>query len=240
MINKFDKSDAKLREQYEDAFFQELMKGYDEYQGAKLKKEAETENSESPSPELIAQMEEKIAKESDRQKRKFMILKMRRFGKYVAIFFVAVATIFSVSFVTVDAFRTRVLEFISASHATSVEHGFQDSATGLYTPSYLPEGFYVASYFEEQDFVQMILQGNNEEDYIIINISADRSKLLIDSEDLSEGKQVIINEGLGELSEKNKVTTLFWMNKEKNLMAVMTTNLEEDEAIKIAESINLI
>lgn len=240
MTNKFDKSDEKLREQYEEAFFQELMEGYDEYQGEKLRREAEAENSEGPSAELIAQMEAKIAKEINRQKRMKAVPKLRRFGKYVAIFFVAIAAMFSVSFVTVDAFRTRILNFISAPHETSIERGFQDSATGLYTPSYLPDGFYVASYFDERDPIQVILQGERQEDYVIISISADKAKLLIDSESLPESTPVMINEGLGEITEKDGVTTLFWMNKEKKLMAFMNTNLERDEAIKIAESINLI
>ena len=240
MTNKFDKSDEKLREQYEEAFFQELMEGYDEYQGEKIKREAESESNEEPSVELIAQMEEKITKEIGRQKRRKAVFEIQRLGKYVAIFFVTIAAIFSVSFVTVDAFRTRILEFFSATHETSVERGFQDSVTGLYAPSYLPDGFYVASYFDERDPVQIILQGQEEEDYAIINISADRSKILIDSEELSENKQVMINGGLGELGEKNGVTTLFWMNKDKKMMAFMNTNLKEEEAIKIAESINLI
>ena len=240
MTNKFDKSDEKLREQYEEAFFQQLMEGYEEYQGERLKREAEADNIEGPSAELIAQMEAKIAKENGRQKRQKAFIKIHRFGKYVAIFFVVTAVVFSVSFVTVDAFRTRILEFISAAHDTTVERGFQDSSTGLYAPSYLPEGFYVASYFEDQGLIQIILQGQEEEDYAIINISADRAKMLIDSEDLSESKQVVINGGLGEIGEKNEATTLFWMNKEENLMAVMTTNLGESETIKIAESINLV
>lgn len=240
MTNKFDKSDEKLREQYEEAFFQELMEGYDEYQGEKLKREAEAENSEGPSAELIAQMEAKIAKEINRQKRMKTVPKLRRFGKYVAIFFVAIAAVFSVSFVTVDAFRTRILNFISETHEISVERGFQDSATGLYTPSYLPDGFYVASYFDEQDFVRIILQGEQQEDYAIISISTDREKLLIDSEDISETRQITINGAMGELSQKDGLTILFWMNEEKKLMAIMNTNLEEAEAIKIAESINLI
>ena len=119
MTNKFDKSDEKLREQYEEAFFQELMEGYDEYQGEKLRREAEAENSEGPSAELIAQMEAKISREINRQKRMKAVPKLRRFGKYVAIFFVAIAAVFSVSFVTVDAFRTRILNFISANHGTT-------------------------------------------------------------------------------------------------------------------------
>lgn len=111
MTNKFDKSDERLREQYEEAFFQELMEGYDEYQGEKLKREAEAENGEGPSPELIAQMEEKIAKEIGRQKRLKSIPRFRRIGKYVAVFVVVIVTVFSVSFVSVDAFRTRILNY---------------------------------------------------------------------------------------------------------------------------------
>lgn len=64
MTNKFDKSDEKLREQYEEAFFQQLMEGYEEYQGERLKRESEADNIEGPSAELIAQMEAKIAKKS--------------------------------------------------------------------------------------------------------------------------------------------------------------------------------
>ena len=84
MTNKFDKSDEKLREQYEGAFFQELMEGYDEYQGEKLKREEEAENGEGPSPELIAQMEEKIAKDIGRQKRLKSIHRFSRIGQYEA------------------------------------------------------------------------------------------------------------------------------------------------------------
>lgn len=239
MTNKFDKSDEKLREQYEEAFFQELMEGYDEYQGEKLRREAEAENSEGPSAELIAQMEAKIAKEINRQKRMKAVPKLRRFGKYVAIFFVAIAAVFSVSFVTVDAFRTRILNFISANHGTTTERGFQDHLEGTFIPTYLPEGYYVVSYFDDRDPVRIILQGAEQEDYAIISVSTDKAKIMLDSEDISETRPIMINGAMGELSKKGGLTILFWMNEDENMMAIMNTNLEEDEAIKIAESINL-
>ena len=237
MTNKFDQSDEKLREQYEEAFFHELMEGYAEYQGEKLRQAAE--NDAPPSPELIAQMNAKIAKEISRQKRSKAFAGILRLRKYVAIFLIAIVAVFSVSFVSVDAFRSKILNFISINQGTSIEHGLQEPSGGIFAPTYLPDGFYIASYFDNRDPIQVVIQGDNQTDYAIISISADSSKLLSDAENMSESKQVEINGVNGELSEKNEIIVLVWMNSSETLMASMNTNLGQEEAIKIAESINL-
>lgn len=239
MTNKFDKSDEKLREQYEEAFFQELMEGYDEYQGEKLRREAEAENSEGPSAELIAQMEAKIAKEINRQKRMKAVPKLRRFGKYVAIFFVAIAAVFSVSFVTVDAFRTKILNFIFVDQGVSISHGLREEPAGALMPSYIPDNLSAILYSDDKDPIQILLESNDGTYFVNIYISTDRSNLLSDAENMTNYDDISINGMAGEYSEKDGRIILVWGNTDKTLMASMNTNLTKTEALKIAESINL-
>ena len=237
MMNKFDQSDEKLREQYEEAFFHELMEGYAEYQGEKLRQEAE--NDAPPSPELIAQMNAKIAKEISRQKRSKAFAGILRLRKYVAIFLIAIVAVFSVSFVSVDAFRSKILNFISINQGTSIEHGLQEPSGGIFAPTYLPDGFYIATYLDDRDPIQIILQDNSATHFVFIYISEDSSKIMSDAEDIEQFDTTEINGVSSEISAKNGALILTWKNSSETMMASMTTNIEQEEAIKIAESINL-
>lgn len=236
MTNKFDQSDEKLREQYEEAFFHELMEGYAEYQGEKLRQEAE--NDAPPSPELIAQMNAKIAKEIGRQKRSKAFAGILRLRKYVAIFLIAIVAVFSVSFVSVDAFRSKILNFISINQGTSIEHGLQEPSGGIFAPTYLPDGFYIASYFDNRDPIQIVLQSNDDMDYATIFISEDSSKLLSDAENIESFEPITINGAQGEYSQKGDRITLVWGNDAGTMLASMNTNIAKENAVKIAESIS--
>lgn len=235
-MNKFDQSDEKLREQYEEAFFHELMEGYAEYQGEKLRQEAE--NDAPPSPELIAQMNAKIAKEISRQKRSKAFAGILRLRKYVAIFLIAIVAVFSVSFVSVDAFRSKILNFISINQGTSIEHGLQEPSGGIFAPTYLPDGFYIASYFDNRDPIQIVLQSNDDMDYATIFISEDSSKLLSDAENIESFEPITINGAQGEYSQKGDRITLVWGNDAGTMLASMNTNIAKENAVKIAESIS--
>lgn len=235
-MNKFDQSDEKLREQYEEAFFHELMEGYAEYQGEKLRQEAE--NDAPPSPELIAQMNAKIAKEIGRQKRSKAFAGILRLRKYVAIFLIAIVAVFSVSFVSVDAFRSKILNFISINQGTSIEHGLQEPSGGIFAPTYLPDGFYIASYFDNRDPIQIVLQSNDDMDYATIFISEDSSKLLSDAENIESFEPITINGAQGEYSQKGDRITLVWGNDAGTMLASMNTNIAKENAVKIAESIS--
>ena len=239
MTSKFDKLDEKLREQYEEAFFQELMDGYDEYQGAKLKREAEAENNGGPSPELIAQMKGKIAKEISRQKRMKAIGKMRRFGKYVAIFFVAVVAVFSVSFVTVDAFRTRLLNYFFANHGEATVHIIQQSQSGIFAPSYIPSGMSIALYSDESEPIEMLIQNADSTFYVHIFIFDDQTQVYSDTEDITDMEDIDINGVSAEYSEKDGYASIVWSNLSQTYLAHMDSNLPKEEMIKIATSVNL-
>lgn len=235
-MNKFDQSDEKLREQYEEAFFHELMEGYAEYQGEKLRQAAE--NDAPPSPELIAQMNAKITKEIGRQKRIKAFAGILRLRKYVAIFLIAIVAVFSVSFVSVDAFRSKILNFISINQGTSIEHGLQEPSGGIFAPTYLPDGFYIASYFDNRDPIQIVLQSNDDMDYATIFISEDSSKLLSDAENIESFEPITINGAQGEYSQKGDRITLVWGNDAGTMLASMNTNIAKENAVKIAESIS--
>ena len=239
MTNKFDKSDEKLREQYEAAFFQELMEGYDGYQGEKLKREAESENNEEPSAELIAQMEAKIAKEIGRQRQRKAISKLRRYGKYVAVFLAAFVAIFSVSFVTVDAFRTRILNFFSEDHGESTIHVIRPDQDGTLAPSYIPEGMDIVLYSDEDSPVQIVLQSNDAVTYANIFIYDGRTKVHSDTENALILESVLINGVEGEYCQKDERASLTWCNNDRTLIAQMTSNISKEDMILIAQSIAL-
>lgn len=237
MTNKFDKSDEKLREQYEEAFFQELMEGYDEYQGEKLRREAEAENSEGPSAELIAQMEAKIAKEINRQKRMKAVPKLRRFGKYVAIFFVAIAAVFSVSFVTVDAFRNSILNYFFEDQGESTVHVIKQEQGGMFAPSYIPENMSIVRYTDESYPIEILLQSSDTLYYAHILIFDGETAVHSDTEDTDILEYIDINGVDGEYCEKRDRASLIWYNPDKTRIAQLRSTLPKKEMISIAQSI---
>lgn len=240
MTNKFDKSDTKLRELYEEAFFQQLMEGYEEFQGEKLKREAEADidNIEEPSAELISQMETKIAKEIGRQKQRKTIVKIQRFGKHVAVIFVVIAAVFSVSFVTVDAFRTRILNYFFEDQGVSTIHGIQQEQHGLFTPTYLPANMSIVLYSDESEPIEILLQSDDNSSYAHIYIFDNQTKVYSDTEDVKAREYVDINGVDGEYSEKEGRASLIWHSANQTYMAQMTSNLAKEEMVNIASSIS--
>lgn len=231
MTNKWD---DKLRDQYEEAFFQELMAGYAEHEGEALRQQAAQD--EAPDPERLAQMNRRLAREMRRRKRKRGIAVLRHAKKVAAVFFAAVVVYFSLNPASADAIRVRVLNFFLERRGDATVYGFRAEQDGLFVPSYIPSDLNVELY-DERLPARIVLQSSDASRYVSITIGDKNTRLSVDSENLDVCKQVSINGTDADYTEKEGLATLVWRNPEETYIAIMVSNLPEEEMIEIAESI---
>lgn len=237
MTNPFDRADAKLREEYEETFFAALMEGYTEYQGEQLRQQAMQDAP--PSDELCAQMQEKIARELRQQRRRRTTARLLRVRKYVAVLLIVAFAAFTTSFVTVEAFRVRVLNLFAVESGTATIYGLLEEKDGPLVPKYIPEDMYVSVYDDDLDPTTILLQNTDASRYAQICFYSEGTRLSVDNENLSVRKQVDINGTQATYTEKRGIGTLVWITPDHAHIAAVFSNLPEEEILAIARSIPL-
>lgn len=167
----------------------------------------------------------------------------------VAIFFLVLVITFSTLYITVDAFKVTVLNFVfnqedeytdirlqeddpAASQNTIVPDDWQ----GLYAPTYLPADFYLQDSSKSNSSSQLEYMNNNG-DFIRYICTPNNTAIAIDNEDI-DAQKIIITGKDGYLIEKNGKISMLWHDND-NIWQLIT-NLSAEEAKAVAESIKKI
>lgn len=235
--SRLDRDTTDSYDPNESQYFSYIFDSSDECLGRKLQQEAA--NDEPPPPMLVRQMEEKIKKEQKRLKSANMSKHYHGLRKIAAIFLITVSVTFSLCFITVDAFRLRVLNFIFVDRGNATEHGLREELNEIYMPAYIPSDFEVILYSDQHDPIQILLQNTDESKFANIYISTNVSKVMSDTEALHQFESITVNGTTGKFTEKDGRIILVWTNTEKTHIASINTNVTKNEALSIAESINL-
>ena len=109
----------------------------------------------------------------------------------------------------------------------------ENQDTFTFEPSYIPEGYELASTNEDGDFISQFYMNNNEDTIIINQISID-SFSGIDTED-AEYAAIEINDTDGFYATKNGTTQLYFSTEHYSYLII--SSLDISELVKIAKSI---
>lgn len=235
MTNRFDHADEKLREEYEETFFEALIQSYTAYQGEQLQQQAA--HDAPPEEALCRRMDERIAQALQQQRRRRLLARLRRAQKYIAMLLIVVSATFAVSFVTVEAFRVRVLNFFVAESGASTIYALLEEQSGPLAPRYIPEDMSICLYDNDPAGTQIFLQNADASRYAQILFCAWGTRVSVNSENLLTCKQVDINGTDATYTEQVGLSTLVWATPDNAHIAVVFSNLPEDEILAIARSI---
>lgn len=198
-------------------------------------------------PELDVKVRKLIVKHNRRMKRKGFWETSRKAFIKVAVFAFIIILGISTLAVGVEAFRIKLLNFIVEvqTEYTRVEIGdsyvlpdaphvnIQDWEN-VYLPTYIPKGFSVSK-AEDMGEVKAIRYSNPVGDLVDFsqynNIDTD---LRIDTQS-ARTETVMLQGEKALLIDKDGLTTIIWHNHE--FMFMMQANIDKDELIKMAESI---
>jgi len=241
--------EKKLEEEYEDSFYRLIMYKYAQKAGEELLKENEKIKNDpqyAPSKEAKERLN-KIINEFFR-KRKFREVMNRaiKILKMVGMIFLVFTIIFTVTFLTVDAFRVQVLNilFTFEKEYTTIKIGDgepnEDIIAGLsntYSPTYIPAG-YRRNMVSSLDDVKSIEYINDEEKIIKFREYNTTTADNIDTEKTDLMKYIDINGINGLFVVKDGISKISWIIDDK--LFVIIAQISENEIVKIAKSVNFI
>ena len=182
-----------------------------------------------------------LKKEERKQKRKKIIYSTM---KKVAIFFI----VFSIGLTSImigsEAFRIKLLNFITNIKESHTEIQVVDSNdieipidwTYYYYPEYLPKG-YELKVANEYGTNRILVFVNLDNDEIIFSQSPNTGKYQMDTEDAIV-EELFINGCKGIYVEKNEVKTLIWYDD--NTIYNISGKAKKEDIIKMADSLSII
>lgn len=242
----------KLNEEYEDGLFRLAISDEAEKEGHLLTEENEQLKNDPEyalSQESIDRFERILKakiKESKKKNKKIHFLKM--FNKVAAVMF-AVITVFSMTMMTVHAFRVHVLNFLiniksnytsfqinDDSKANSNNQRMDINWSNAYVPTYIPNGFEITGTSADEAMKKIIYTGIKDQALNVIYYEYSSSfSIAIDTENASLVKKIYINGNSGTLSVKKDIVTVVW--EMDGLIFTVQGQLSSEEAIKLAESV---
>lgn len=244
--NKKTNYKSQLEEEYEDSFWRLIIHEYAEKEGEELIREAEEARNDpqyAPSPEAARRFNKMVNKYFRERKFRAVTNKASKIIKAAGIIVLVFVTMFTVAFISVDAFRVQILNFLVTfeNKYTSVKldesEPFENITAGLsdtYAPSYIPKGYKIVEIWDMMS-IKTIKYINSEEKDITFMEFDSTGNYNIDTENAEIRKSIKINETEGVFVLKDEKTTVSWTQNDK--IFVITAQISEEEIVRIAESI---
>ena len=237
-------------EQYLDATVALYMEHYSAMLTEKISSEIKDEDA--PFPEALdLKCKSLFKKEAAKQKRLTLWKHTKRTLKVAAVFAIAVMTTFSMLFVSVDAFRVKVINFYIENKngywsINSDQNSHQDK--GMIQPDnfdvnnplkgLIPDDYSLITISNADPQRTSAIYENANAGTIRLHIFPYDTSLQIDSENTTSTKEIKILNFDGVLSVKNQATQIAWCNNETQTMYLIITNtLTESELITLAENL---
>ena len=214
-----------------DSMLEDIVPGVSEQRGRDM---AEPEENITFSPEH----EKKMKKLFQKERRSVFRKKSAKYSKRAALFLVGAVLISSVTIMSVEAWRVRVLNYFLNIAQERTEMKWSDEnkgdsyATDEVTLGYIPHGFELERSVPKREGLSLTFRKNELSFHV--SIYPLRGSLGFDTED-AEIKKVSINGAEGVLSIKENVTILVWNDTESAYL--INGNISEEEIIKIAENL---
>lgn len=246
----------KIIEEYEEALLKLAMTSYAERDGKQLIQENEllrTDPFYQPTEEAKRKFKKNINKYYRNQQMKNIFHLSYKVLNKVAVVFSISCIIFSLSFVTVEAVRNKVLNlFINMQEEyTELHLGSKDNRNivgnniyinwnNAYAPTYIPSGYSIHNLMNNKDF-KAIEYTNKNEETIIFQQMGENGNTNIDTENADKVEKIKIRGHEGLLVEKDGLITVTW-NTDLYIFLInaQMQNLKNEDILKMAESVTLI
>lgn len=250
-----DQSRKKLYYEYEESLFKLVMNDVAEKEGKLFLEQNEMISEEPeymPTKEALNKFNKRLEAEIKKNiKEQNKYKKVRRFNRAVLVAIIIIITLIIATF-GVQAFRSGVFNFLINIQSEFTSFKLEDNKNNIrnermlvdwentYAPTYIPNDFEVSSMSNKDNYKKVIFKSKQNEHLYIRYLENSKESMFIaaDSEDASLVKTVNINGYYGTLMVKNTTATVAWeMN---NKLYTVETNLDKDEAMKIAENVKFI
>ena len=225
--------EAELQNHLEEAYLRLMMQKYMEQYGEELLEEEKNlpdSVPKQPTEAQIQQLKDKLAQAAQ----KSAPPKRRRIAKRL----IPVAAVLIALFLATLA-RSKFFNFFNVGTSVATEYGGQNLSSHKYLFNYLPNGFSEHLYDEKDDFTRVYFVNiNNENEYILANISENDRRLIADTEKFESSSSININGQSGEFIEKDGILSLIWTDSSTSITYLLQSTISKDELLKVAENIS--
>ncbi len=231
--------DRKLINDYENALMNLAVSDMLEQYGKELEEKYRDVEDVQPAPEAEAQFEKSLNKAYRNGQLRSFCKKITKFGRYAITVCAAFIIVFAVSVISVDALRSRFLEWlvnIHGSHSSLKINTSNSAYDDIMHTDYMADGYELINYNNDHNVIEICYSNNVNN--IKIRVYLHDYTFNIDNEDTSS-EEVYINENKGQYQKKKSISTIFWYD-DKNSYWISTndSSISKDEIVKIAQSVN--
>jgi hypothetical protein len=245
----------KLIEDYEQSLIKLALTSYAELDGKKLMQENEKLKVDSfyqPTEEAKRKFNKTINKYYHKQKMKEVFSISYKYLNKIAVFLIIVTVLLSVSIFTVEGVRIKVLNLIM-----NIQNGYTEirldndkenkniignnlyiNWDNAYAPTYIPNGYSIRNLTNNKN-LKAIEYANKNGETILFQQLDEKGSANIDTEDADKVEKIVIQGCDGLLVNKDGLITVIW-NAESFILNTPTDNLQNEDVVKIAESVSLI
>ncbi len=250
----------KLREEYEEALIKLAMSSFAEREGQRLMQENEALKNDlfyQPSAEAERKFKRTINRHYYKQKTKnFLQTSYQHLNKVAIALFITIILL-ATSVLTVEAVRIKVLNFFINVQQEYTEIGLKEKSEeenlkeedmknvpsnwkNTYAPLDIPAGYSINNSVNEDNF-KTIEYANGRNEMIIYQQFDEEVISNIDTEKADSIKEITVQGHKGLLINKDGKRTITWSNDTKAFLIITKTcNLQDEDMIKMAESVTLI
>lgn len=226
----------RLEEELDEVLLRHLMQEYMNRCGEDLLKEADAlPDADCPEPtaKQLRQFDRRL-KKAARQSG----YKVRRIPRKAFPLIAVLVALLVITLATAGAFRLKLFNFLNVPGSIATEYGAQDVGDREYAFAYMPEGFSERFYNVSAEGIRAYyVHIHDKEKYVQILARENSQRISPDTENVELSESVQINESVGQLSLKDGLYTLAWIDSTSDTTYLIQSTLDDSETIKIAEGI---
>lgn len=226
-----------LADELDRVYLRHMMHQYMQNYGDRLLDEESKlpDTSEShPSASQLRRLKRGLRREA--KKSNIPIRKIPR--KFVPLVAVMIALL-TVSVITAGAYKLNLFSFLRIPSTTWTEYGSEDTFGQAFHFGYIPDGFVESVYEVNEDNVQIFYVDSTDKNrYFSLTIYRNTQRLFADTENTEFIESTEVNDFPAEISRKNGIINIAWIDTQTGFTYLLTSTLGEDECIRISENIS--
>lgn len=236
-LERESQSREELAEELDRVFLRHMMQHYMQNYGERLLEEEShlPDTPESrPSASQLRRFKRRLRREA--KKSNIPVRKIpRRFIPLVAV----MIALLMISMITAGAYKLNLFSFLRIPSTTWTEYGSRETFGQVFRLGYIPDGFVESLHETNEDIVQ-VYYVDNADKYRYFNVAIYRypQRLFADSENYDLISPLTINDFSAEMVQKGGIISIAWVDSHTGFTYLLTSSLERDEVIKIAENIS--
>ena len=158
--------------------------------------------------------------------------------KFVPLVAVMIALL-TVSVITAGAYKLNLFSFLRIPSTSWTEYGSKETFGQVFRFGYIPDGFVELAHEVNEDAVQIYyVDSTNKENYFVLVIHREFQRLFADTEDIEHIEVSEVNGITAEVIEKDGVISIVWIDNQSGVSYILSSTLDRNEVMKIAENIS--